>query len=63
MNVRKFLDEYPTLCSDLPKRTAADVPTQDLMVIRTETGLVFAVNRKTGEVFRNKEEWSDKDSR
>jgi hypothetical protein len=63
MNVRKFLDEYPTLCSDLPKRTTGDVPTQDLTVIRTETGLVFAVNRKTGEVFRNKKEWSDKDNR
>jgi hypothetical protein len=63
MNVRKFLDEYPTLRSDLPKRTTGDVPTQDLTVIRTETGLVFAVNRKTGEVFRNKKEWSDKDNR
>jgi hypothetical protein len=63
MSVRKFLDEHDYLYSDLPKRTAADVPTRDLMVIKTDTGLVFAVDRKTGAIFRNKKEWSDKDSR
>lgn len=61
MNVRKFLDLHDILYSDLPKRTAADVPKEDLVVLKTDTGLIFAVNGRTGEVFRNKKEWS-KDS-
>ena len=60
MNVRLFLDAHDILYSDLPKRTAADVPKEDLMVVKTDTGLIFAVNRKTGDIFRNKKEFLEK---
>jgi hypothetical protein len=60
MNVRMFPDAHDILYSDLPQRTAADVPPEDLSIVRTDTGLVFAVNLKTGDVFRNKKEWSEK---
>jgi hypothetical protein len=63
MDVRKFLDAYDVLYSDLLKRTAADVPKEDLIIVRNETGFVFAVDRRTGDTYRNKKESPDKDNR
>jgi hypothetical protein len=62
MNVRQFLDEYPILYSDQPKRTAEDALKEgdDLCFLKTDAGLI-AVNRKTGCIFRNKKS-PDKDS-
>ena len=63
MNVRKFLDLYPILYSDEPKRTAEDAIKEgddDLFFLKTEAGLI-AVNSKTGCIFRNKKS-PEKDS-
>ena len=60
MNVRMFLDAHDILYSDLPKRAAADVPKEDLLIVKTDTGLIFGVDRKTGDVFRNKKESAQK---
>lgn len=54
MNVRKFLDAHDYLYSDLPKRKALDVPKENLTIIKTDTGEIVAVDRKTGDVFRKK---------
>ena len=55
MHVRKFLDLYPILYSDQPKRTAEDAlkEGEDLWFVKTDAGLI-AVNSKTGCIFRNK---------
>jgi len=55
-----FLDAHDILYSDLPKRAAADVPKEDLLIVKTDTGLIFGVDRKTGDVFRNKKESTQK---
>jgi hypothetical protein len=62
MNVRKFLDLYPILYCDQPKRTAEDAlkDGDDLLFLKTEAGLI-AVNSKTGCIFRNKKS-PEKDS-
>ena len=40
MNVREFLNENDGLCSDLPKRMAADVKAGYLTVFKTDTGYI-----------------------
>jgi hypothetical protein len=62
MNVRMFLDRYPVLYTDLPKRTVEDAikdGDDKLWFLKTDTGWV-AANSKTGCTFRNKKESSDK---
>ena len=53
MNIRQFLDEYPILYSDQPKRTAEDAlkEGEDLQLLKTEAGWI-AVSNKSGDVFR-----------
>jgi hypothetical protein len=65
MNVRMFLDRYPVLYTDLytdlPKRTVEDAikDGDNLCFLKTDTGWM-AANSKTGCIFRNKKESSDK---
>lgn len=49
--------------TDIPKRTTADVPKEDLIPVKVKNGSVVAVSGKTGEVFRDKRNRSDKDRR
>ena len=51
LNLRTFLDEHGDFYPDAPKHTAAEVDIEDLMIVRTETG-VFAMDRKTGTIYR-----------
>jgi len=62
MNVRMFLDRYPVLYTDLPKRTVDDAIKEGddhWQFLMTDVGWV-AVNSKFGCIFRNKKETSDK---
>lgn len=60
MNFRMFLDRYPVLYKDLPKHTVEDaLKEEELRFLNTDTGWV-GVNSKTGCIFRNKKESSNK---
>jgi len=63
MDVRQFLDLYPVLYSDEPKRTAEDALKEgdDLLLLNTADGLI-AVGRTTGCVYRKKRPSLGKDS-
>jgi hypothetical protein len=61
MNVRKFLDRYPVLYTDFPKRTVEDALKEEdnLCYLKTDAGWI-AANSKTGCIFRSQKESSDK---